>query len=167
MSPIPFFYRRIAAICILGISISMAIYVALPGDSVGVKPPENQDPDGLSILVQIIDALNRLEIAHLLAHVTVFGVVAFLVGEWGIAGERGSARQSLLYALWGGILMEIGQIIVGYSDDTFTELVFGSVYDLGVDMFAAGVVVKWLAWRHRRLGGGAVVLSDQEASPRM
>jgi hypothetical protein len=99
------------------------------------------------LLIDLIDVLNRKASAHLLGHILIFGGVAALLGEWGIDGERGSSRLAFRYVILGALLMEAGQVTVGYSDDTLTDLILGVSFDLIVDILAAGGAL-WLTRRY-------------------
>jgi hypothetical protein len=138
-------WRKRAATALLFVSGLMAIYLALPGDSVGVK----QTTSGLSPAVNLLDRLNAREVWHLLGHVVVFGGAAALLTDWGPyetpGQEGGGPGLALRYTLAGALFMEGGQAIVGYSDDTAASLFWGTVFDLAVDGAAVALALIFMA----------------------
>lgn len=142
-------HRKRLAQLILILACSMAIYVAIPGDGIGV-PPAQEEGQQLGWIVQVIDHLNALNWVHLMGHWAIFGGIAFLLGEWGQIGERGSSRLAWSYVIVGALAMEAGQALVGYADDTPRTLLESTLFDLATDGLAAWLGL-WLAryWMNR------------------
>lgn len=135
--------RQLFAAIVLIISIGLAVYVAIPGDSVGIT--ENaSETTSLARLIMIIDFLNGQEIVHIAGHVLLFGGVAIVLGQWGTPPEQGSTQLAIYYTLGGAVLMELGQVLVGYSDDTQTSLMLGVGFDLLVNGLAAGLGILFI-----------------------
>jgi hypothetical protein len=126
--------RQRLALFILILAGGMAMYVAIPGDGIGqaVQP-------SLGGGIGLIDRLNAVEWVHLVSHWAVFGSVAFLLGEWGAGAERGSAGLAWRYVVVGSLLMEGGQALVGYADDTPRTLVESILFDLAMNALGASM----------------------------
>lgn len=123
--------RKLAAIVILTLAIMVAGYVSIPTRNTRLSPfapTENSD----NLLVSVVAFLSHLELAHIVTHLALFSLVAFLVGPWG-AGNRTLAWQ---YVIWGSLLMELTQLIIGSSDDTVGSWVSSTVFDFCVNAIA-------------------------------
>jgi hypothetical protein len=139
--------RKQLALILLGISILAATYAAIPGEKASPPPPDAPASPTNTLLV-FMDALNRMQLVHIMAHLLIFGGVAMLLGPWGGDGQRGSFRLALRYVVVGGILMEAAQVAVGYSDDYITDLILGVSFDLMTDL-AAGFLALLFLMRSR------------------
>jgi hypothetical protein len=87
------------------------------------------------ILPKWLEFLVELEIAHIIVHTVIFGMVALLLGGWG----RGSRQLAWRYIIVGAVIMEVFQVILGIPHDSLPALVWG----VGVDLVVDGVA-GWL-----------------------
>ena len=133
--------RKHLALAILGLSILAATYIAIPGEAAGVHQLNAEDVRPATLLVSLVDWLNRSKVAHILGHHLIFGGVALLLGPWGMGDQRGSFGLAMRYVIVGGLLMEVVQVIVGYSDDHITDLILGVGFDLMIDAISGLVAV--------------------------
>lgn len=130
--------RQYFSALILTAAVIFAVYVAIPREPGITRQMEQANLRG-NLIADVIDFLNRIEIVHVLAHVVVFGGVAFLLGDWEWRGERGSTMLAIRYVMRGAIMMEALQILVGAWDDTVWEVVRGVSFDLFVDLLSLGI----------------------------
>lgn len=120
--------RKNLAALLLALSIVMAGYISIPARNTRLSPVA-PTPESDHLLVSLIAVLSHIEVVHIVGHVLLFGGVAFLVGPW----EGGSRALAWRYVLVGGLLMEAVQILIGGSDNTITELVGSTGFDLLVN----------------------------------
>ncbi len=131
--------RKKLAALLLGVSILIGGYVAIPREESALSPISPTSSHD-NLLIRTVAALNQLEVVHLVSHLLVFGSVAFLVGPWSAQG--GSVALAWRYVLVGGILMEAVQIGVGYTDDTLWSLTYSLMFDMIVNGLGGTIGLK-------------------------
>lgn len=148
--------RKTLAGAILLISIIVAGYVATPNDGVVREQIEETDQSDSAIL-RTLDELKRLELAHVIGHVGIFGGVALL-----LVYPPGSSRLAWRYVLTGAFAMEGVQVIVGASDDYLLPLILGVSFDLLTDFVAAGSAIY--IWKKRNISGTSTQVTAAPSS---
>lgn len=113
------FRKQVAVLAIL-ITVMVATYLAAPRDGSRVRQIQGADLNQHSI-TRTIESLNQREVVHILAHVLIFGGIAFWLGAWGT--PSGSVGLGWRYGMGGGILTEVAQTMVGIGSYTAMGLV--------------------------------------------
>jgi hypothetical protein len=134
------FRKQVAVLAIL-ITVMVATYLAAPRDGSRVRQIQGADLNQHSI-TRTIESLNQREVVHILAHVLIFGGIAFWLGAWGT--PSGSVGLGWRYGMGGGILTEVAQTMVGIGSYTAMGIAQAVAFDLVVDAVSVAGGV-WLA----------------------